>query len=72
MQVVPSKPDAIGSVKPQHRLCHLPTVAPSPTVVLICFSSNKNNLVQLEDTTIKTEPVCSMQRTERMTVAHHR
>ncbi len=36
------------------------------------FYSNKNNLVQLEDTTIKTERGCSMQRTERTTVAHHR
>ncbi len=43
----------------------------SPTVVYI-FYSNKNNLVQLEDTTIKTEYGCSIQRTERTTVAHHR
>ncbi len=35
------------------------------------FYSNKNHLVQLEDTTIKTERGCSMQRTERTTVAHH-
>ncbi len=28
------------------------------------FYSNTNNLVQLEDTTIKTERVCSMQCTE--------
>ncbi len=36
------------------------------------FYSNKNHLVQLEDTTIKTECGCSMQRTEWTTVAHHR
>ncbi len=36
------------------------------------FYSNKNHLVQLEDTTIKTERGCSMQRTEGTTVAHHR
>ncbi len=29
------------------------------------FNYNKNNLVKLEDTTIKTERGCSMQRTER-------
>ncbi len=32
---------------------------------------NKNNFVQLEDTKIKTERVCSMQRTEQTTVLHH-
>ncbi len=35
------------------------------------FYSNKNNLVQLEDTTIKTERCCSMQCTERMRAVHH-
>ncbi len=35
------------------------------------FYSNKNNFVQLEDTKIKTERVCSMQRTEQTTVVHH-
>ncbi len=35
------------------------------------FYSNKNNLVQLEDTKIKTERGCSMQRTEQTTVLHH-
>ncbi len=51
-------------VKSQHRLRHLPTVAPSPTIVFFYFYSNTNNLVQLEDTTIKTERGCSMHRTE--------
>ncbi len=47
-------------------------MAPSPTVVLDSFFySNKNNLVQLEDTKIKTERVCSMQHTEQMKVLHH-
>ncbi len=35
------------------------------------FYSNKNNLVQLEDTKIKTERCCSMQCTEQTTVVHH-
>ncbi len=35
------------------------------------FNSNTNNVVQLEDTKIKTERVCSMQRTEQTTVLHH-
>ncbi len=35
------------------------------------FYSKKNNSVQLEDTKIKTERVCSMQRTERTRVLHH-
>ncbi len=35
------------------------------------FYSNKNNFVQLEDTTIKTERGCSMQCTERTTAVHH-
>ncbi len=35
------------------------------------FYSNTNYLVQLDDT-IKTERGCSMQRTERTTVPHHR
>ncbi len=35
------------------------------------FYSKKNNLVQLEDTTIKTEHGCPMQHTERTTVAHY-
>ncbi len=35
------------------------------------FYSNENNLVQLEDTTIKTERCCSMQRTKRTTAVHH-
>ncbi len=35
------------------------------------FYSNKNNLVQLEETKIKTERVCSMQRTEQTKVLHH-
>ncbi len=33
--------------------------------------SNKNNFVQLEDTTIQTECRCSMQCTERTRVLHH-
>ncbi len=35
------------------------------------FYSNTNNLVQLEDTTIKIERGCSMQRIEQMTAVHH-
>ncbi len=35
------------------------------------FYSNKNNLVQLEDTAIKTERCCSMQCTERTRAVHH-
>ncbi len=35
------------------------------------FYSNTNNFVQLEDTTIKTERCCLMQRTERTTAVHH-
>ncbi len=58
----------VKPVKPQHRLRHFPTVAPS----LWFFYSNKNHLVQLEDTTIKTERGYSMQRTKRTTVTHHR
>ncbi len=67
--------DGVGGdtgVKPQHRLRHLPTAAPSLIVIFFFFYSNKNHLVQLEDTTIKTERGCSMQHTERTTVAHHR
>ncbi len=43
-----------------------------PHLHLDFFYSNKNHLVQLEDTTIKTERGCSMQHTERTTVTHHR
>ncbi len=63
--------DGVGGdtgVKPQHRLRHLHRPSPS----FDFFYSNKNHLVQLEDTTIKTERGCSMQHTERTTVAHHR
>ncbi len=35
------------------------------------FYSNTNNLVQLEDTAIKTERCCSMQCTERTRAVHH-
>ncbi len=35
------------------------------------INSNKNHFVQLEDTTIKTEHGCSMQRTEQTTAVHH-
>ncbi len=50
-----------------------PTRHRSPTVVSIFYSNkNKFSLVQLEDTTIKTEYGCLIQRTERTTVAHHR
>ncbi len=35
------------------------------------FYSNTNNLVQLEDTTVKTERCCSMQCTERTRAVHH-
>ncbi len=35
------------------------------------FYSNKNYLVQLEDTAIKTERCCSMQCTERTRAVHH-
>ncbi len=38
---------------------------------LYFFYSNKNNLVQLEDTAIKTERCCSMQCTERTRAVHH-
>ncbi len=58
--------DGVGGdtgVKSQHRLCHLPTAAPSPTIVVFLYSKT-NHLVQLEDTTIKTERCCSMQHTE--------
>ncbi len=58
--------DGVGGdtgVKSQHLLSHLPTVAPSPTHRFFLYS-NTNHLVQLEDTTIKTERGCSMQRTE--------
>ncbi len=64
--------DCVGgdtSVKAQNRLRHFPTAAPFPTVV---FYSNTNNLVQLEDTTIKPEYGCSIQRTVQTTVTHHR
>ncbi len=43
-----------------------------PAPLFRSFYSYTNNSVQLEDTTIKTERGCSMQRTEGMTVAHHR
>ncbi len=43
-----------------------------PSLSFRFFYSNKNHLVQLEDTTIKTERGCSMQHTERTTVVHHR
>ncbi len=61
--------DGVGGdtgVKSQHRLRHLPTAAPSPTMffIYLFFYSNTNHLVQLEDTTIKTERGCSMQRSE--------
>ncbi len=62
--------DGVGGdtgVKSQHRLRHLPTAAPSPHHVFFFFFffySNTNHLVQLEDTTIKTERGCSMQRSE--------
>ncbi len=61
--------DGVGGdtgVKSQHRLPHLPTAAPSPTIVFfyLFFYSNTNHLVQLEDTTIKTKRDCSMQRSE--------
>ncbi len=50
-------------------LAHRGTV---PHCRLDCFFySNKNYSVQLEDTKIKTEHICSMQRTEQMTVLHH-
>ncbi len=35
------------------------------------FYSNKNNFVQLEDTTIKTERGCSTQCTEQTRLVHH-
>ncbi len=35
------------------------------------FYSNTNNLVQLEDTAIKTERCCSKQCTERTRAVHH-
>ncbi len=56
--------DGVGGdtgVKSQHRLHHLPTAA---FFFNIFFYSNTNHLVQLEDTTIKAERGCSMQRSE--------
>ncbi len=35
------------------------------------FYSDTNHFIQLEDTTIKTERGCSIQRTEQTTVVHH-
>ncbi len=66
--------DGVGGdtgVKPQHRyvtcpLRHRPTLS-----FRFFFYSNKNYFVQLEDTTVKTERSCSLQRTERTRVLHH-
>ncbi len=49
-------------------LAHRGTV---PHRSLDFFYSNTNHVVQLEDTTIKTERSCSMQRTEQKRVLHH-
>ncbi len=49
-------------------LAHHGTV---PHCRLDLYYSNTNYLVQLEDTTIKTERCCSMQCTKRTTVVHH-
>ncbi len=38
---------------------------------LDCFYSNTNKFVQIEDTKIKAEHGCEMQRTERTRVLHH-
>ncbi len=63
--------DSYTSVKPQHRYVTCPAWhRPSPSYRFF-FNSNKNYFVQLEDTKIKTERVCSMQRTEQTTVSHH-
>ncbi len=58
------------TVKPQHRYVTRPPwhrLSPS----FRFFYSNKNDFVQLEDTTIKTERCCSMHRTERTRAVHH-
>ncbi len=62
--------DGYTGVKPQHRYV---TCSPwhrlSPSFRF--FYSDKNYLVQLEDTAIKTERCCSMQCTERTRALHH-
>ncbi len=62
--------DGYTGVKRQHRY-----VTCSPWHLshrrLDFFYSNKNNLVQLEDTAIKTECCCSIQRTDRTRAVHH-
>ncbi len=62
--------DGYTGVKPQHRYVTCPPWH-RPTPSFRFFYSNKNNLVQLEDTTVKTERVCSMHCTERTRVVHH-
>ncbi len=49
-------------------LAHRGTV---PHRLLDFINSNTNNFVKLEDTTIKTERSCSMQRNEGRRVLHH-
>ncbi len=59
--------DGVGSdtdVKPQHRY----VTCPPQHRCLDFFYNNTNYFVQLEDTTIKTERCCSMQRTKQMRV----
>ncbi len=59
--------DGYTGVKPQHRYVTRPP-RHRPTDF---FYSNTNYFVQFEDTTIQTERVCSMQRTERTRAVHH-
>ncbi len=59
--------DGYTGVKPQHYY----VTCPPWHRRLDFIKSNTNYFVQLEDTTIKTERVCLMQRTEWTRVLHH-
>ncbi len=54
-----------------HHVCLLISSRQCRSHRLDFFYSNKNHLVQLEDTAIKTERCCSMQCTERTRAVHH-
>ncbi len=54
--------DGYTGVKPQHRYVTCSPWHRPPPLFRFFFYSNKNNFVQLEDTKIKTECWCSMQR----------
>ncbi len=65
--------DGVGGdtgVKTQHRYVTCPPRHRPPPSFRF-FYSNTNNSVKLEDTTIKTECSCSMQRTELTRFLHH-